>query len=241
VENGSIRDKVVALLKEARAAEHKFIEELDDAERALAGQPDRWASKDIISHMTFWQECQAHRMEAAISGKTPDSFDDFNQLNEENFDAHRNDDWHQVRDRLDKAFDRMIAATQKLSDPDLTDGTRFPWTDGRPLIRSVIGNGYSHPVQHYCEYYISHGQRERAIQAQEAMAEKIAILGDEGLRGDTIYNLACFYALSGQPKKALELLPEALRLSPALVEWSKQDTDLVSLREEPAFKALHIT
>ena len=54
-----------------------------------------------------------------------------------------------------------------------------------------------------------------------------------------LYNLACFYATTGQPDKALPLLPEALRLRPDLVEWSKEDSDLDTLRDMPAFQALY--
>ena len=39
--------------------------------------------------------------------------------------------------------------------------------------------------------------------------------------------------------QALALLPEALRLQPDLVEWSKEDTDLSSLHDLPAYQALY--
>ena len=45
--------------------------------------------------------------------------------------------------------------------------------------------------------------------------------------GQARYNLACFYALSGQTELALSELREALRLRPSLIEWSQQDPDLV--------------
>ncbi len=56
--------------------------------------------------------------------------------------------------------------------------------------------------------------------------------------GVAIYNQACFYTVNGWPEKALPLLPEALRLRPTLIEWSKHDSDLNALRTAPAFKAL---
>jgi hypothetical protein len=241
MDNQSMKAKLINLLHEARTAEQQFIAELSDDERNQEGQPDRWATKDIVSHMTYWQECQVHRLEAASAGKIPDDFADYNKLNGENFEAHRHDSWQQVTERLNNTFDSLLSAVQKLSEADLNDGSRFPWTEGRTLNRSIVGNSYSHPVQHFCDYYVSHGQPERAIQAQEALSEKLSSLGDETVHAEALYNLACAYALSGQSQKALNLLPEAFRLSPPLIAWSLQDTDLVSLREEPAFKALHIT
>jgi len=51
--------------------------------------------------------------------------------------------------------------------------------------------------------------------------------------------LACFYAANGQLEQALVILPEALRLQPDLVEWSKEDADLISLHNLPAYQALY--
>lgn len=50
--------------------------------------------------------------------------------------------------------------------------------------------------------------------------------------------MVCFYATNGEPEKALHHLPEALRLRPTLVEVSKRDSDLESLRANPAFQAI---
>jgi hypothetical protein len=58
-------------------------------------------------------------------------------------------------------------------------------------------------------------------------------------RGTITYNLACFYALDDQPRPALEKLGQALKLNPGLVDWSKEDSDLDSLRELPDFQALY--
>ena len=44
--------------------------------------------------------------------------------------------------------------------------------------------------------------------------------------------------MNGDSEKALALLTESLGLQPGLREWSTQDTDLVSLHENPAFLAL---
>src|SRR4051812_19815847 len=107
METRSISNKVVELLHEARTAEQKFIAELTDAERAQTGQPDRWAAKDILSHMILWQELQAIRLNGAVSGSTPPDYSDFDKLNAENFEAHRSDSWQQINDCLSKSFNDL--------------------------------------------------------------------------------------------------------------------------------------
>ena len=50
--------------------------------------------------------------------------------------------------------------------------------------------------------------------------------------GAGIYNAACYRALHGQLDEARELLREAFQLDPELVAWSKQDDDLIAMRDE---------
>ena len=58
-------------------------------------------------------------------------------------------------------------------------------------------------------------------------------------QGTVRYNLACHYALTGQKEAAIAALGEALVLNPGLRDWSKQDTDLACLREEPGYLDLY--
>jgi hypothetical protein len=50
------------------------------------------------------------------------------------------------------------------------------------------------------------------------------------LKGNVLYNLACFYALQSQLEKAAPVLQQALTLDPHLKEWSLSDPDLAALR-----------
>jgi hypothetical protein len=72
------------------------------------------------------------------------------------------------------------------------------------------------------------------------MAETLmGIEESPGWQGVAVYNLACFYALSGQRDNAISGLQDALRLNPALTDWSKQDPDFDSIREDPAYLAIY--
>ena len=75
---------------------------------------------------------------------------------------------------------------------------------------------------------------------QEKTAKLLSELDEsQSWQGVVRYNLACHYALAEETATAIEQLREALRLNPELTEWSKEDSDLASLREEPGYKALY--
>jgi tetratricopeptide (TPR) repeat protein len=53
-----------------------------------------------------------------------------------------------------------------------------------------------------------------------------------------LYNVACFYALEGEPDSALACLERAATAGFAHPEWIEHDPDLDSIRDDPRFRAL---
>jgi serine/threonine protein kinase/Flp pilus assembly protein TadD len=76
------------------------------------------------------------------------------------------------------------------------------------------------------------GQRERGLEwAKRAMA---ADPEDSGM----LYNLACFYAIQGEPEEALNCLEKAVQLGFGLKGWAENDPDLKLLHSNSRFQAL---
>jgi hypothetical protein len=53
-----------------------------------------------------------------------------------------------------------------------------------------------------------------------------------------LYNLACCEALAGMPQDAIGHVRAAIERRPSLRELAREDSDLDSLRDEPAFREL---
>lgn len=53
-----------------------------------------------------------------------------------------------------------------------------------------------------------------------------------------IYELGCWEAEHGDRQEAIEYLRRALEMEPKIRDWMKEDDDLASLRDDPAFTAL---
>ena len=127
-----------------------------------------------------------------------------------------------------------------MPDEKLTDTNTLPWQEGRPLWIIIDGNGYEHPIIHLAEYYFRRGDRDYAVKLYEQAANLTRKLTDNpNWLGDVEYNLACCYALSGQHKRAIGKLKEALKLNPSLTKWSREDSDLASIRKYSSYKSLY--
>ena len=236
-----LKAKVLALLDQAYEKEQAYVAGMRDAERSATGTPDHWSAKDVIAHSAVWKRRSVQRL-AATPGdeETPAPPVDFEQVNTEIFEKYRDTSWAAIHKLADRAHDELAEQAQALSEDDLVDEQRFPQLEGRTPMREIVGHGYIHPLAHLSELHIERGAKERATEIQESMAASLAALDVSPIWIGTIaYNLACHYALCGETEKAIGKLAEALQLNPDLIEWSKGDSDLASLRDDPSYKSLY--
>jgi len=238
-----VREKLVEILERTREEEERFIAGLSDEERAAVGTPETWAVKDTIAHLAEWKLRAGQRLAAARQDETPATFDgDIDDLNAAIFERYRDQSWDEVVRALERAHQDMVAHIEALSEEDLVDAERFPWQEGRPLWRTAAGNGCIHPALHLVDLYLKRGERDHAVEVQEEMTPLLTALDDSATwQGITTYNLACVYALAGAKGRAIDKVGDALRLNPDLIEWSKEDPDLASIREEPGYQALYVS
>jgi len=235
-----LRTEILDLLQRAHEEEQAFAARLTDEERATIGTLERWSARDLMAHVVTWQERLAQNIHAASRGETPPAVSDVDQANAEIFEEHRNRSWEDILAYAARAYGMLAETVRAMHDDDLLSTQTLPWQRNRPLWRTIVGTGYVHPLSHLTQYYAEHGQAGRGTALSEEAADRLAQLGDSpDWRGAVRYNLACYYALAGQAEKAMDALREALRLAPDLTEWSKQDTDLVSLRERPDYQSLY--
>jgi TolB-like protein/Flp pilus assembly protein TadD len=75
----------------------------------------------------------------------------------------------------------------------------------------------------------------RADQVREYARRTLEI---DGENPDTLYNVACGYALIGDAEAALDCLEHASMRGMAIAGWAENDSDLESLRPLPRFRAL---
>jgi len=236
---GTVKSKLAALLKAGADEQRVFIAGLSDAQRAQVGTPDKWSAKDQVAHNASAQGRHAEIFRSVERGEPPEKIQDIDEHNLVAFQKYHNHSWPEIIAAVDASYAALLALLERYSEAYLTTPNGLMLPLDNPPWRLFMTSGFTHPMLHFADYYLEHGDMERATAFQKRLAEGTASLGDDDSRGIADYNLACFYAKTGQEDSALALLPNAMKLAPRLVEWSKQDTDLVSLQAEPAFQALY--
>jgi hypothetical protein len=231
--------ELMELLQKGYQVEKEFIASLSDEERNAEGTFEHWSARDIIAHNAYWRKHHAEDVLAVLAGKTPTHIED-DQINGEVYSRYKDQPWEDIDTLVDAGMKRMGEAIASISADDLQRDDFYPWEQGVPLWREIVGNIYSHPVIHLSEWHIKRGNPARAAQMYREMTGQLISLDDgPAWQGTIRYNNACSFSLLGDKETAINELREALKLNPGLTEWSRQDPDFEPIRGEAGYKALY--
>ncbi len=238
--DNSIKTRLINLLQQGREGERAFAAGMSEMERAELGTSQDWPAKAVLMHIALWRGRLAGRLAAWQRGEPLPELLNEDAVNAQDWERYSSCTWDQAVDEGDRSLSRMVAAIRGLSGEQLGETIPTLWDPDRPVLRSIVGNSYVHPMSHMAAYHIRKGRPEQARRLMEEMNGPLVEFDpSDANRGEALYNLACICALTGEPDRAIELLRDAFPLRKGLVEWSKKDPDLALLRDRPAFQALY--
>ncbi len=138
----------------------RWEELLDGLSEEQFSAPDRIEAlsiKDIVAHLTTWQELSVARMEAALYDREPvipnwpadldPDADDVDQLNAWIYERHRAVSWPEIHREWRDRFLRLIELGEALPEKELMEAGRYPWIGGTPLAAVLVGT-YEHHEEH---------------------------------------------------------------------------------------------
>jgi hypothetical protein len=232
----ALRSAIAGLIGFAAGEEQVLLAAAPQAE---AGDPSCWAALPLIAHNTEFRRQQVQRLRAIRSGQAPPEFaevdhgsaDLYAELSAQPADAVGRDSW--------RVSGELLEEVDRCSSADLLEPSRHPWLRGRQLWLQLIVRGFWHPAGHLGDYYLSHGQAERAVTlAERAVTTAWALSAPDPARGMASYNLACAQAGAGLLEQAAASVTEAIRLNPDVSANAARDTDLAAVRDRGLLAAL---
>ena len=235
-----MKAELTELLQKGREVEKEFIAALSNKERDASGSLEHWTAKDTIAHNAYWRKHHAEDVLAVLAGESPIEVED-DPVNEEVYSRYKDQSWEEVDILVKTGLDRMGEALAAVSEEDLQRDDFYPWEQGRPLWRDIVGNIYTHPIIHLSDWHIKRGSPSRAAKMYQEMTAQLTGLDDgPEWQGTIRYNNACSFSLLGDKETAIHELRQALKLNPGLIEWSQRDPDFEPIRGEAELKALFV-
>jgi hypothetical protein len=231
-----LRAALTGLLSFAAASEQVLLASAPAGETGTAGC---WAAVPLVAHNVEFRRQQIRRLEAIRDGEVPPEFGEVDHRSAATYQDYAGQPATAAAAASWQAAGDLIAGVAGAADEDLLDPGRNPWLRGRQLWLQVVVRGFWHPLGHIGEYYLAHGQHDRAVSlAAEAVAAAGSLGAPAPARGMASYNLACAQAGAGLADAAVVTLAEAITLNPDVRANAARDPDLAGLREGGRLAAL---
>jgi hypothetical protein len=231
----TLTDGLAEMLRLTRTAEVDVFGAIDPDVRERPIRAGDWTPKDFQAHLTAWKARQANRLSAARNGVEPEpgppgETDEINAV----YRAARADwTWEAIVQEADEVSERLVREVAAFEQDQLAEFDQ--------LVATTFGNGPFHALPHFAWL------QDAGVPIDVARVGRFASELEDALRdtqlpdldaGTALYNLACYHALAGHREEARSLLRVAFVKRPDLGEYSLEDDDLKSIRDElPALAA----
>jgi hypothetical protein len=234
-----LRAAVTGLIADAAAAEQVLLLETESAVPVPPGTPQNWAAAEVVAHNTEFRRQQVQRLRAIRCRQAPPEFGEVDhrsaalhaELAAQPADAVGRDSW--------RVAGELAEEMHLVSHEDLVEPQRNTWLRGRQLWLQVVVRGFWHPTGHLGEYYVRHGEPDRAVAlAEHGVTTADYLRAPVAARGMAAYNLACANAGAGRLDEAAAVLTKAITLNPDVRENALKDSDLAALRARGTLSAL---
>jgi uncharacterized protein (TIGR03083 family) len=141
-------DDILARAREEREALAQLWQGLSDEQMTgrPGPQPD-WSVKDVIAHITWWEQSMVNWVSRALSGEmlarteTPDEINA--RIHADNRDLPLSD----VLTLFDASFPLVEALLERLDDDEINDASVCNIRD-MPLLYFIVGNTFAHYADH---------------------------------------------------------------------------------------------
>ncbi len=137
-------------------AEHTLLQatiaRLTPGQMQEPGVNGEWAAKDILAHLSAWEQLFIGWYRAGLKGENPHTpvdgltwkSSDLNLLNERIFQAHRAETLTDVLTTFESSYREIMSLVQEIPEDDMHTPKRYAWMRAGKLAGFVRANTYNH-------------------------------------------------------------------------------------------------
>lgn len=231
--------RVMYVIRRSRDYEIEYFATLGENSRSAVGTMENWAPKDLLAHLTYWRRRAVEAVSYMSRGQNPPEYPSTEEANRLNFIECRNMSFLTLTREAETVMEAIQLIVERFSQEELQKIGFHAQIPDRSLLGYLLYKCYIHPVYHLSLAYLRLGKLSAVNRLQDAMVKDVLSLDDSpNSRAVVYYDRACFYALTGQKDRALTALTESLVNRPELKVQARDDSDLVSLQDNPQFQEL---
>lgn len=144
------KDQLIHEVLKEHAALENFLASLTPEEMTLPDVVGPWSVKDVLAHLTAWEQMCLSWYQAGKQGampKTPAEGYSWRQIPELNhylYEAHRDDPLEVVLHQFDASYEQILAAIRGMTNAELYTPGVYAWTNTTTLGSYMTSATCSH-------------------------------------------------------------------------------------------------
>jgi hypothetical protein len=142
-----------SLLKSIRSERRRLeqnLAQLSDEERSLPGVVGEWSVKDLLAHLTAWEQLFLSWYRAGMRGESPEkpapgySWRAIDELNRQIFEQNRDRLLEDVVVDFERSYGEVLETIGAIPEEDIYPVGRYPWTGKINLAEYIRANTANH-------------------------------------------------------------------------------------------------
>jgi hypothetical protein len=147
------KTRLIELIRTERSSLEIVVGRLSEAQMVQAGAQGEWSVKDLLAHVTFWEQrllawLEVARGEGATPPEPVSTDEEVDRLNAQVFATNHGRPLSEVLAEFGQSGEQVVSAVEACSEADLTEPGRFGWLEGEPLWRQVSMDTFGHYREH---------------------------------------------------------------------------------------------
>jgi hypothetical protein len=144
------KEQLLKEIENERAALEEFLIGLTPQEMIQPGTLGPWSVKDVLAHLTEWEQMFLGWHKAGLKGKIAEKpapgfkWNQLPQLNQQIYEKYCDQSLLDVQKQFRASYRQIMKTIQGLDEADLFKSGRFAWTEKHAIVTFILPNTSSH-------------------------------------------------------------------------------------------------
>ena len=144
--------QLLAQMQNERQALLDLLTDVSDEEMQQPGVVEAWSIKDVLAHLTAWEQLFLGWYQAGVRGETTETpapgftwgWKSLDLLNQQIYEEHRQASLAAVADAFHASYTQLVATVEAMTEAELHNPGVYAWTRKGTLAASLGANSYNH-------------------------------------------------------------------------------------------------
>jgi len=152
------KTQIICMLRDEFNRWEGLLSGISEVQITAPNRMEAMSIKDIVAHLTAWQQISVARMEAALLNREPEfpkwpaeldpeSDDDLDKINAWIYETQREKPWPDIHNEWRERYLRFIGLGEAIPEKDLLEVGKYHWIEGYALA-AVLVSSYEHHEEH---------------------------------------------------------------------------------------------